>query len=112
MSDALRLELHPFNIRVVLIAPGPIRTQFGQVAASVAEERPDSPYWSYLQRWQTTRRKSDRLSRSPGHTGATPSTSVYDHGNREIGGNRSPVGPGHGHRLGATPGHGVAVTNR
>ncbi len=65
MSDALRLELHPFNIRVVLIVPGPIRTQFGQVAASIAEERPDSPYWSYLQQWQTTRRKSDLLSRSP-----------------------------------------------
>lgn len=65
MSDALRLELHPFNIHVILIAPGPIRTHFGQMAAAVAEGHARSPYWSYMQRWQTTRRKSDLMSRSP-----------------------------------------------
>ncbi len=65
MSDALRLELHPFNIHVVLIAPGPIRTHFGAVAATVTEEHPDSPYRAYMQRWQSTRRKSNLMSRSP-----------------------------------------------
>jgi short-subunit dehydrogenase len=65
MSDALRLELHPFNIHVILIAPGPIRTQFGKVAADIAEGHAESPYSSYLERWQSTRRKSDVMSRSP-----------------------------------------------
>jgi short-subunit dehydrogenase len=65
MSDALRLELHPFRIHVVLVAPGPIRTEFGRVAAQVAEQQPDSAYAAYVQRWQRTRRKSDLVSRSP-----------------------------------------------
>lgn len=64
LSDALRLELHPFNIHVVLIAPGPIRTGFGHVAESVAEKHPDSPYWPFIRQWQRTRGQSDRLSRS------------------------------------------------
>jgi short-subunit dehydrogenase len=65
MSDALRMELHPFNVYVILIAPGPIRTQFGQMAATVTEQHPESPYWAPMQRWQSTRRKSDLMSRSP-----------------------------------------------
>jgi NAD(P)-dependent dehydrogenase (short-subunit alcohol dehydrogenase family) len=65
MSDALRLELHPFRIHVVLVAPGPIRTQFGHAAEQVAEQQSGSPYAPYMQRWQHTRRKSDLVSRSP-----------------------------------------------
>jgi NAD(P)-dependent dehydrogenase (short-subunit alcohol dehydrogenase family) len=65
MSDALRLELHPFRIHVVLIAPGPIRTQFGDVAKQVAEDHPESPYGPFMERWQRTRRQSNLLSRSP-----------------------------------------------
>jgi NAD(P)-dependent dehydrogenase (short-subunit alcohol dehydrogenase family) len=65
MSDALRLELHPFNVHVVLIAPGPIRTQFGHVAEEITEVHPESPYWPFMQRWQQTRQKSDLVSRSP-----------------------------------------------
>lgn len=65
MSDALRLELHPFDVHVILIAPGPIRTDFGRAAARVTEERLDSPYGEFVQRWQRSRRKSDIASRSP-----------------------------------------------
>lgn len=65
MSDALRMELHPFNVHLILIAPGPIRTHFGQMAATVSEQRPESPYWASMQRWRSTRRKSDLMSRSP-----------------------------------------------
>jgi short-subunit dehydrogenase len=32
MSDAMRMELQPFNIQVVLIEPGPIKTEFFKVA--------------------------------------------------------------------------------
>lgn len=65
MIDALRLELHPFKVHVILITPGPIRTHFGKVAATAAEEHPESAYWAYMQRWQSTRRKSNLVSRSP-----------------------------------------------
>jgi NAD(P)-dependent dehydrogenase (short-subunit alcohol dehydrogenase family) len=65
MSDALRLELHPFGVHVVLIAPGPIRTEFGHVADQLAEERPESPYWPLMQRWKQTRRTNSLMSRSP-----------------------------------------------
>ena len=37
LSDALRLELHPFGIRVVLIEPGYIVTNFQQTAKDLAQ---------------------------------------------------------------------------
>jgi short-subunit dehydrogenase len=47
LSDALRMELLPWSIKVVLVEPGPIRTNFSQVAKSesaslLANEK--SPY--------------------------------------------------------------------
>ena len=47
LSDALRWELAPFGIQVVLIEPGPIRTSFGEKAKSLAQtilSNPVSPY--------------------------------------------------------------------
>ena len=45
MSDALRWELAPFGIRVVLIEPGPIRSEFGdRMLESLDRVRPDSVY--------------------------------------------------------------------
>jgi NAD(P)-dependent dehydrogenase (short-subunit alcohol dehydrogenase family) len=48
LSDALRLELHPFGIRVVLIEPGYIVTNFQQTAKDLAqpyvERAATSPY--------------------------------------------------------------------
>lgn len=35
MSDALRVELWPFGIRVVLVEPGPIETRFGERARAL-----------------------------------------------------------------------------
>lgn len=39
LSDALRLELRPFGVRVAIVEPGPIRTEFGQKAFGPVEER-------------------------------------------------------------------------
>jgi NADP-dependent 3-hydroxy acid dehydrogenase YdfG len=54
ISDALRWEVAGFGVQVVLIEPGLITTNFGEVAAgSIAEaagaepERPDDPYASF-----------------------------------------------------------------
>jgi NAD(P)-dependent dehydrogenase (short-subunit alcohol dehydrogenase family) len=46
LSDALRNELAPFGVRVALIEPGPIRTEFGDRAISAidAVARPGSAY--------------------------------------------------------------------
>lgn len=48
LSDALRMELEPFNIKVSVIQPGPVSTNFFAVAAhAVAENIPspeDTPY--------------------------------------------------------------------
>src|SRR2546430_9953901 len=49
LSDALRFEVRPFGIDVVVIEPGPIRTRFGDTAiASIGSgTRDDSPYAAF-----------------------------------------------------------------
>ncbi|MGH9317353.1 MAG: SDR family oxidoreductase [Thermoanaerobaculia bacterium] len=42
-SDALRVEVSPFGIRVVLIEPGPIRTRFTERARASAERIREAP---------------------------------------------------------------------
>jgi NAD(P)-dependent dehydrogenase (short-subunit alcohol dehydrogenase family) len=65
MSDALRLELVPFGIRVIIVAPGPIGTNFGAAAGEVAEESPTSPYAPFTRRWRGARKGSNLFTRSP-----------------------------------------------
>jgi short-subunit dehydrogenase len=50
MSDALRNEVRQFGIKVILVEPGLIRTQFGDTALSsdAAAVDPDSPYAGLL----------------------------------------------------------------
>ena len=64
MSDALRLELHPFNVRVILVAPGPIRTDFGMEAERMSERASESAYGPFLRHWDRTRGRSNRFGRS------------------------------------------------
>lgn len=66
LSDSLRVEVAPFGVRVVLIEPGPIRTQFGAVADGHADAHPDSPYAPFLRGWSGTRGGAYQLmTRSP-----------------------------------------------
>jgi len=54
ISDALRVELMPWNIKVVLIEPGPIRTRFPEVAANSSGKRlrnENSPYFDFYQKF-------------------------------------------------------------
>ncbi|HEY3340605.1 MAG TPA: SDR family oxidoreductase, partial [Anaerolineae bacterium] len=54
LSDALRLEVAPFGIRVILIEPGNIRTQFMATAQANAKEilaSPTSPYQALYQQY-------------------------------------------------------------
>ncbi|MEL7085377.1 MAG: SDR family oxidoreductase [Cyanobacteria bacterium J06597_1] len=52
ISDALRVELAPFNIRVIVVEPGPVNTEFFEVAEREAESTVDvnsSPYRQVLE---------------------------------------------------------------
>jgi NAD(P)-dependent dehydrogenase (short-subunit alcohol dehydrogenase family) len=46
LSDALRYEVAPFGVAVVLVEPGPVRTAFGDTAVATIDEHPaaDDPY--------------------------------------------------------------------
>jgi len=65
MSDALRLELAPFGVHVVLIEPGPIPTNFGRVAQDEAVVQPDSPYERYYRRHRMAHGAAGWFARSP-----------------------------------------------
>lgn len=59
LSDALRLELRPFGVYVVLVKPGAIRTEFGETEKEGLRKYADarSPYASLLgpfMRWHAT----------------------------------------------------------
>src|SRR5438132_13558805 len=67
LSDALRLELHAANIKVVLIEPGPIRTEFGDIAiGALAKHRDaDSPYAAGYARADWFKSFSDKQAVGP-----------------------------------------------
>jgi short-subunit dehydrogenase len=56
LSDALRMELEPFNIRVSVVEPGPVLTEFFAVAnhqVEAAIDRPqDTPYRAAFEKLQ------------------------------------------------------------
>ena len=55
MSDALRLELAPFGIHVVLVEPGSIKTQFHTTVEANAQgifTNPGSPYQPLYQQYE------------------------------------------------------------
>jgi NAD(P)-dependent dehydrogenase (short-subunit alcohol dehydrogenase family) len=70
LSDALRMELRPFGIRVSLLEPGVIRTEFTARGLANAERRQDlySPYASVMQRYVALARRVDRLAPGPAAT--------------------------------------------
>jgi NAD(P)-dependent dehydrogenase (short-subunit alcohol dehydrogenase family) len=69
LSDALRLELAPFGIDVVVIEPGPIRTEFAERAVATVEKyRSDaSPYAPIYARTDEIKRLADGRSVGPEH---------------------------------------------
>lgn len=54
MSESMRTELWPLGVRVVVVEPGYIQTDFhkNQVIAEAAES-PESPYHSFVQRYRS-----------------------------------------------------------
>ena len=64
-SDSLRMELRPFGIQVVLIEPGPIRTEWNEIARdSLLERSGDGPYASYARHAHDVMERFDEPSRA------------------------------------------------
>ena len=65
ISDALRLELSPFGVHVILIEPGPIRTGFRDAARAVTPQDPASPYADLVRRFEQGRKGWYLFEHSP-----------------------------------------------
>jgi short-subunit dehydrogenase len=67
MSDALRMELRPFGIKVVLIEPGPIKSEFSQRSFDLVSryDKPGSPYAPIYARSSQIKAIADKQSASP-----------------------------------------------
>ena len=64
-SDSLRMELRPFGIKVVLIEPGPIRTEWNEIARDSLLERSGSgAYASHARRAHGVMERFDEPSRA------------------------------------------------
>lgn len=64
-SDSLRMELRPFGIKVVLVEPGPIRTEWNEIARDSLLERSGSgAYASYTRRAHGVMERFDEPSRA------------------------------------------------
>lgn len=65
ISDALRLELSPFGVHVILIEPGPIRTGFRERAHAATARNPASPYADLVRRYERGRKSWYLFEQSP-----------------------------------------------
>jgi NAD(P)-dependent dehydrogenase (short-subunit alcohol dehydrogenase family) len=64
-SDSLRMELRPFGIKVVLIEPGPIRTEWNEIARdSLLERSGDGAYADWARKAHGVMERFDEPSRA------------------------------------------------
>jgi NAD(P)-dependent dehydrogenase (short-subunit alcohol dehydrogenase family) len=65
LSDALRAELRPFGIDVVLIEPGVIRTNFADTSMSFVDRYTESPYKGAIAKAQRIRDLMEKTASGP-----------------------------------------------
>lgn len=65
LSDALRYELRPFGVDVVLIEPGVIRTNFEATAATGLDAYAATPYAGAIARYEDMSKMADRYAAEP-----------------------------------------------
>jgi NAD(P)-dependent dehydrogenase (short-subunit alcohol dehydrogenase family) len=65
MSEALRYELRPFGIDVVLIEPGVIRTNFEATAVSGLGSFASTPYKVAVEKYEQMSKTADRFASNP-----------------------------------------------
>jgi len=67
LSDALRIELRPFGVKVVIIEPGSIATEFAEVAMDSIAATKSSPYAGALADAAGFRKMFDDTAVAPSH---------------------------------------------
>ena len=67
LSDALRIELRPFGVKVVIIEPGSIATEFAEVAMDSIPSAKGSPYAGALADAAGFRKMFDNTAVAPSH---------------------------------------------
>jgi short-subunit dehydrogenase len=65
LSDALRLELQPFGVRVVVVEPGPVRSSFAERAIAALPPHAETGYASVYARADALRATTDRHAVEP-----------------------------------------------
>jgi len=65
LSEALRYELRPFGIDVVLIEPGVIRTNFEATAVSGLGQFAQTPYAVAVEKYEQMSKMADRFASNP-----------------------------------------------
>jgi NAD(P)-dependent dehydrogenase (short-subunit alcohol dehydrogenase family) len=67
LTDALRNEVHPFGVKVVLIEPGVIHTEFGDRAMTMTRKYhlPDSPYAALFRRAEKVHKGFEAIGVEP-----------------------------------------------
>ncbi len=65
LSDALRYELRPFGIDVVLIEPGVIRTNFEATAVSNLEAYRETAYGAAMGKYEEMSKMADKFASNP-----------------------------------------------
>jgi short-subunit dehydrogenase len=65
LSDALRMELQPFGVRVVVIEPGPVRSSFADRAIAALPPHAGTRYASAYARAEALRASTDRQAVEP-----------------------------------------------
>jgi short-subunit dehydrogenase len=65
LSDALRMELSPFGVRVVVVEPGPVRSSFADRAIATLPAHAETRYASAYARADTLRALTDRHAVDP-----------------------------------------------
>ena len=76
LSDALRVELRPFGVSVVLIEPGAIKTEFADVAFATIPDSSGSPYAAAMQNADELRKKFESTYVGPEYVSRAISKAV------------------------------------
>jgi NAD(P)-dependent dehydrogenase (short-subunit alcohol dehydrogenase family) len=78
LSDALRMELAPFGVRVVVVEPGPIESEFtGRTLAGIPDGREESAYATVLAKSDELGARMMKMSAGPEHVAKAVRKAIF-----------------------------------